>query len=81
MINEILSSTIQIKTKDPENLKKLLDLEMQRREYSRSESEVVVDKNKLKINILSKDIVAFKATINNYINILELIKKIYEVEL
>ncbi len=81
MIDEIYSSNIQIKTKDPNNLKKLLDLEIQRRSYNRSDSEVIIDKDVLKINIFSKDIVALKATINNYINILELIKKVYEVEL
>ncbi len=81
MIEKILSSNIQIKTKDPENLKKMLDLEMDRRKYSRSESSVNIDKETLIINIFSEDIVALKATINNYINILELIKKIYEVEL
>ena len=81
MIEKIFSSNIKIKTKDPENLKKLLDLEMDRRKYSRSDSKVIIEDNTLIINIFCEDVVALKATINNYINILELIKKVYEVEL
>jgi len=81
MIEKIFSSNIKIKTKDPNNLKKLLDLEMDRRKYSRSDSKVIVEDNTLIINIFCEDVVALKATINNYINILELIKKVYEVEL
>jgi tRNA threonylcarbamoyladenosine modification (KEOPS) complex Pcc1 subunit len=81
MIEKILSANIKIKTKNSEDLKKQLDLEMSRKKYSRSESEIIVDKEILTIKIFSEDIVALKATVNNYINILELIKKIYEVEL
>lgn len=81
MIEKILSSTIRIKTTNPKDLKEQLELEVNRRKYSRSDSEVILKEDEIIINIFSEDIVALKATINNYINILELIKKIYEVEL
>lgn len=81
MIDEIISTEIQIKTKDPKNLKKLLELEMKRKKYKRSETDILIKNNNLKIIIKAKDITAFKATLNNYIKILELIKKTYEVEL
>ena len=81
MIDYVLSSNITIITNDSKNLKKLLDLEMSRKKYSRSDSEVVCDGNSLIINIFAKDVIALKATINNYINILELIKKVHEVDL
>lgn len=81
MIQEIISSEIIIKTKDPENLKKILDLEIERKKYNRSDSKIILLKDSIKIEIFAKDIVAYKATVNNYINLLELIKKTYEVDL
>ncbi len=81
MIENILSIKLEIKAKDPNNLKKLLDLEMDRKKYNRSDSKVYIEKKILIIEIYAKDVIAFKATINNYINILELISKVYEVEL
>jgi tRNA threonylcarbamoyladenosine modification (KEOPS) complex Pcc1 subunit len=81
LINEIISNVIIIKTKDPKNLKKLLDLEFERKKYNRSESNITISKEGIKIEISAQDIIAFKATVNNYINILELIKKTYEVDL
>lgn len=81
MINKIISNEIIIKTKDPKNLKKLLDIEFDRKKYNRSETKTTIVKEGLKIEIYATDIIAFKATVNNYINILELIKKTYEVEL
>ncbi len=81
MIGQIISNVILIKTNDPNNLKKLLDLEFERKKYNRSESKITITKEGLKIEIKAKDIIAFKATVNNYINILELIKKTYEVDL
>jgi tRNA threonylcarbamoyladenosine modification (KEOPS) complex Pcc1 subunit len=81
LINEIISNVILIKTKDPRNLKKLLDLEFERKKYNRSESKTTITKEGIKIEIHAQDVIAFKATVNNYINILELIKKTYEVEL
>ena len=81
MIGQIISNEIIIKTKDPKNLKKLLDLEFERKKYNRSESKTTIIKEGIKIEIKAQDIIAFKATVNNYINILELIKKIYEVDL
>jgi tRNA threonylcarbamoyladenosine modification (KEOPS) complex Pcc1 subunit len=81
MIENILSTKLEIKAKDPKNLKKLLDLEMDRKKYNRSDSKVYLEKDILVIEIYAKDVIAFKATINNYINLLELISKVYEVEL
>jgi tRNA threonylcarbamoyladenosine modification (KEOPS) complex Pcc1 subunit len=81
LINKIISNVILIKTNDPKNLKKLLDLEFERKKYNRSESRTTITKEGIKIEINAQDIIAFKATVNNYINILELIKKTYEVEL
>jgi len=81
LIGQIISNVILIKTNDPNNLKKLLDLEFERKKYNRSESKITITKEGLKIEIKAKDIIAFKATVNNYINILELIKKTYEVDL
>jgi len=56
---------------------------MARKDFKRSDSNITIDnKTKtLKITIFAKDITAYKATINNYINLLELIKKTYEVDL
>ena len=83
MLESIISSNIQIKTSDPKNLKKLLDLEVNAHKYDRSESKITIDEKNhiLEINIFTKDLIAYKATINNYINLLELIKKASEVEL
>ncbi len=81
MIKEIISSEIVIKTKDPKNLKKLLELEIKRKKYKRSDSKIYINKNNLKIEIYANDLIAYKATVNNYINLLELISKTYEVEL
>jgi len=81
LIAQIISNEIIIKTKDPKNLKKLLDLEFERKKYNRSESKTTITKEGIKIEIQAQDIIAFKATVNNYINILELIKKTYEVDL
>jgi tRNA threonylcarbamoyladenosine modification (KEOPS) complex Pcc1 subunit len=83
MIDSIISSNLIIKTKDPKTLKELLELEIQRRNYARSESTIKIDikKKQIIIDIYSKDIIAYKATVNNYINLLELIKKTYEVDL
>ena len=81
MIGKIISSSLVIETKDPKKLKELLELEINRRKYERSESEIIVGKKQLIIEINCKDIIAFKATINHYINLLELIKKTYEVDL
>lgn len=82
MIDEIFSSKIVISTKDPINLKKLLDLEIKRKDFKRSESNIFIDDSKnLVIEIFAKDIIAFKATTNNFISLLELIFKTYEVDL
>lgn len=81
MIEYILNSNIRIKTKDPKKLKQLLDLETNRQKYSRSNSEIKLEKESILIEIFVKDITAYKATVNQYINLLELIKKTYEVEL
>lgn len=81
MIEYILNSNIRIKTKDPKKLKQLLDLETNRQKYSRSNSEIKLEKESILIEIFAKDITAYKATVNQYINLLELIKKTYEVEL
>jgi tRNA threonylcarbamoyladenosine modification (KEOPS) complex Pcc1 subunit len=83
MIDFIFSEELIIKTKNPKKLKELLDLEMARKDFKRSESKITIDSKvkTLKIMIFAKDITAYKATINNYINLLELIKKTYEVDL
>jgi tRNA threonylcarbamoyladenosine modification (KEOPS) complex Pcc1 subunit len=83
MLKSIISSNIKIKSYDPNNLKKLLDLEVNRHKYDRSESKITIDEKNhiLEINIFTKDLIAYKATVNNYINLLELIKKASEVEL
>ncbi len=83
MIDFIISEELIIKTKNPKKLKELLNLEMARKDFKRSESKITIDSKAkvLKITILAKDITAYKATINNYINLLELIKKTYEVDL
>lgn len=83
MIGSIIKEELTIKTKNPKKLKELLDLEMARKNFKRSDSNITID-NKSKtitITVLAKDITAYKATINNYINLLELIKKTYEVDL
>lgn len=81
MIGKIISSNLVIETKDPKKLKKLLELELTRKKYDRSESKIKVSKKQLIIDIECKDVIAYKATINHYINLLELIKKTYEVDL
>ena len=82
MIEEIISSEIVIKSKNPNDLKKLLELEIKRKKYKRSDSKIYIDKNNfLKIEIHASDLIAYKATVNNYINLLELISKVYEVKL
>lgn len=81
MIDEIISTKIKIKSKEPEKLKKLLDLEIKRKKYKRSDSKISIKDNYLVIDVFAQDIIAFKATVNNYINLLELIKKTYEVKL
>ncbi len=83
MIDYIIKEELIINTRNPKKLKELLDIEMSRKDFKRSESKITIDnKTKtLKIIILAKDITAYKATINNYINLLELIKKTYEVDL
>lgn len=81
MIGKIISSNLVIKTKDPKKLKELLELELTRKKYDRSESKIKVSKKLLIIDIECKDVIAYKATINHYINLLELIKKTYEVDL
>lgn len=81
LIDKIVSTKIELQVKDPINLKKLLDLEMDRKKYNRSDSKIYIKDSILVIEIYAKDIIAFKATINNYINILELISKVYEVKL
>lgn len=81
MIEYILNSDLRIKTKDPKKLKQLLDLETNRQKYSRSNSDIKVEKESILIEIFAKDITAYKATVNQYINLLELIKKTYEVDL
>ncbi len=81
LIDEIISTRLEIKSKDLINLKKLLDLEIDRKKYNRSDSKIYIENNKLIIEIYAKDIIAFKATMNNYINLLELISKVYEVKL
>jgi tRNA threonylcarbamoyladenosine modification (KEOPS) complex Pcc1 subunit len=81
LLEKILSSNIKIKCSDPINLKKLLDLEMDIRQYSRSESKITVEGSLLVIDIFTSDLIAYKATVNNYINLLDLINKTYEVEL
>lgn len=81
MIDNILSSEIKIRTKKPKELKQLLELETKRKKYDRSDSNIKIEKDTIVIEIFAKDITAYKATINQYINLLELIKKTYEVEL
>jgi tRNA threonylcarbamoyladenosine modification (KEOPS) complex Pcc1 subunit len=81
MIGKIISSNLVIETKNPKKLKELLELELTRKKYDRSESKIKISKKQLIIDIECKDIVAYKATINHYINLLELIKKTYEVDL
>ena len=81
MIGKIISSNLVIETKDPKKLKELLELELTRKKYDRSESKIKVSKKQLIIDIDCKDVIAYKATINHYINLLELIKKTYEVDL
>ncbi len=81
MIGKIISSNLVIETKDPKKLKELLELELTRKKYDRSESKIKVSKKQLIIDIECKDVIAYKATINHYINLLELIKKTYEVDL
>ncbi len=76
-----MSTKLEIKSSNPLNLKKLLDLEMDRKKYNRSDSKIYIKDSILVIEIYAKDLIAFKATVNNYINLLELISKIYEVEL
>ena len=58
-----------------------MELELTRKKYDRSESKIKVSKKQLIIDIECKDVIAYKATINHYINLLELIKKTYEVDL
>ncbi len=83
MIGSIISEELIIKTSNPKKLKELLELEMNRKDFKRSSSKITVlaKPKAIKINIDCKDITAYKATINNYINLLELIKKTYEVDL
>jgi len=83
MIDSIIKEELIIKTSNPKKLKELLGLEMKRKEFKRSSSKItILTKPKaIKIIIEAKDITAYKATINNYINLLELIKKTYEVDL
>jgi tRNA threonylcarbamoyladenosine modification (KEOPS) complex Pcc1 subunit len=81
MIGKVISSDLIIETKNPKKLKELLELEINRRKYDRSESTISLGTKQLIIKINCKDIIAYKATINHYINLLELIKKTYEVEL
>jgi tRNA threonylcarbamoyladenosine modification (KEOPS) complex Pcc1 subunit len=81
VIDAVISSEIVIKSKNCEQLKKLLDLELKRKEYKRSKAEVIIENNLIVIKIYAKDIIALKATNNMIISILELIFKIYEVEL
>jgi len=81
LIEDLLSITLEIKTKDPKNLKKLLDLEIDRKKYDRSSSKIVIDNKKIIVEIYAKDLTAFKATVNNYINLLSLISDVYEVKL
>lgn len=83
MIGSIIKEELTIKTKNPNKLKELLDLEMARKDFKRSDLNITIDNKTetLKITIFAKDITAYKATINNYINLLELIKKTYEVDL
>jgi len=76
-----MSIKLEIKSKNVLDLKKLLDLEMDRKKYNRSDSKIYIEKSILIIEIYAKDLIAFKATVNNYINLLELISKVYEVEL
>lgn len=81
MIEEIFSISFNIKTKQAKSLKELLELEMCRKAYTRSSSKIFLVEQGINIQIFARDVVAFKATINNYINILELISKVYEVNL
>ena len=81
MIDNILSSEIKIRTKKPKALKEILELETKRKKYDRSDSNIKIEKDAIVIEIFAKDIIAYKATVNQYINLLELIKKTYEVDL
>jgi tRNA threonylcarbamoyladenosine modification (KEOPS) complex Pcc1 subunit len=81
VIDAVISSEIVIKSRNSSNLKKLLDLELKRKEYKRSKAEVIIENNLVVIKIYAKDIVALKATNNMIISLLELIFKTYEVEL
>ncbi len=81
MIDNILSSEIKIRTTKPKVLKEILELETKRKKYDRSDSNIKIEKDAIVIEIFAKDIIAYKATVNQYINLLELIKKTYEVDL
>lgn len=81
MIDKVISTKIEIFSKSPEKIKKLLDLEIDRKKYNRSDSKIYIEKKILIIEIYAKDIIALKATLNNFINLLELISKVYEVKL
>lgn len=81
MIDKVISTKIELAVKNPKDLKKLLELEMNRKKYNRSDSNIYIKDSIIIIEIFAKDLIAFKATINNYINILELISKVYEVKL
>ncbi|MDD3244905.1 MAG: KEOPS complex subunit Pcc1 [Candidatus ainarchaeum sp.] len=81
MMDNILSSEIKIRTKKPKVLKEILELETKRKKYDRSDSNIKIEKDAIVIEIFAKDIIAYKATVNQYINLLELIKKTYEVDL
>jgi tRNA threonylcarbamoyladenosine modification (KEOPS) complex Pcc1 subunit len=81
LIDKVVSTKIELLVDNPKNLKKLLDLEMDRKKYNRSDSNIYIKDSIIVIEIFAKDLIAFKATINNYINILELISKVYEVKL
>lgn len=66
MIDSI-SSEIKIKVDDPEILKEVLGEEKR----TRSETKIKTKEKELTIAINSKDIVAFKATFNQYIKMIE----------
>jgi tRNA threonylcarbamoyladenosine modification (KEOPS) complex Pcc1 subunit len=71
MIDNILSSEIKIRTTKPKVLKEILELETKRKKYDRSDSNIKIEKDAIVIEIFAKDIIAYKATVNQYINLLE----------
>jgi hypothetical protein len=52
LIDKLITIKLEIKSKDPKNLKSLLDLEMNRKKYNRSDSEISISKDKIIMSLL-----------------------------